>query len=227
MEINHSCEALILASLEGKYSISEDNEERRKLVAIAFNKYMDSTEHDLLLSSLPSIDLATDIANQVRCYLLIEKFWRYRKPPPEFLQMIHCMVLGLSIGQYAFRNTNIVPGYPNNIPTRIEDVPFRMTEIDDKIVSIDILACENDHNKAAYLAELFAIIIRVHPFADGNGRTARIIVQYCLRYWGYQYIILPKVRNDEVWKEALEMAIKGNYYPLSNYFYSRLSKSNN
>ncbi len=39
--------------------------------------------------------------------------------------------------------------------------------------------------------------VKIHPFVDGNGRTARLIVNMILIAHGYPMVILPVVRRME------------------------------
>lgn len=224
MELTDRQQTILLASLEGKYSSSIKKAERSELAAASFSRCRELSEQELISATTPTHDVVSDIANQVRCFLLIEKFWRFRKPCLNFISHLHSVVMGLPFQSIALRATDSVADFPGIIPMSVDEVTTGMIEIERHLALIQEFAQQTDNEKAGYLAKLFGLIIRVHPFPDGNGRTARMAVQYCLRCWGYDYLVIPKVRNDVAWKEALGMAINGDYKLLTLYFLTRLHR---
>jgi fido (protein-threonine AMPylation protein) len=99
-----------------------------------------------------------------------------------------------------------------------------MADINRRIVAAVGEPPDGDREKAAALADIFMRIIKVHPFKDGNGRTARVAVQYCLRSWGMDYIVIPKVRNDPVWKAALGAAMDGSLQAMTAFLVERMAR---
>ncbi len=73
---------------------------------------------------------------------------------------------------------------------------------------------------------------QIHPFADGNGRTGRIIMNYILLSKGYAPIMIQRIKR-EVYRDSLSKADKGNfkeidkkhYDPLFSYLVSELEKT--
>ena len=68
-----------------------------------------------------------------------------------------------------------------------------------------ILAATSYHN-----------ITRIHPFADGNGRVARLYMNYVCRMKALPYICLPKAGAVERMSSCLKQADAGNIQPLVN-----------
>lgn len=76
------------------------------------------------------------------------------------------------------------------------------------------------------LAVLYATWLRIHPLADGNGRTARVLVNWVMARYG-QPLVLPgrPVTDKDGLLAATSPAIpavKPNYKPLVNHLRRRL-----
>lgn len=59
-------------------------------------------------------------------------------------------------------------------------------------------------------AILHAKLTWIHPFEDGNGRTARAMMNFVLMKKGYPMFFIPYEKREEYYK-SLEIADKGNY----------------
>ncbi|MDD4878254.1 MAG: Fic family protein [Candidatus Nanoarchaeia archaeon] len=59
-------------------------------------------------------------------------------------------------------------------------------------------------------ALMHAKIAWIHPFEDGNGRTARVVMNLILMKKGFPMFFIPIEKREEYYK-ALEFADKGNY----------------
>ena len=65
-------------------------------------------------------------------------------------------------------------------------------------------------------AELHERIAAIHPFIDGNGRTARLVMNLSLLQNGYPIIIIPPIlRNDYI--ASIRLANIGNTDPFFNF----------
>lgn len=49
------------------------------------------------------------------------------------------------------------------------------------------------------------VFVYIHPYMDGNGRTARFIMNSMLVTGGYDWVIIPTERRDE-YMRTLEIA---------------------
>lgn len=71
-------------------------------------------------------------------------------------------------------------GRPDYIPPEYSDIPVLLQELEEYVNNSD------DHPiiKAAIVHYQ---LVTIHPFEDGNGRTARIMSNYILSYYGYSF----------------------------------------
>lgn len=78
-----------------------------------------------------------------------------------------------------------------------------------------------------FISTLYHDITKIHPFADGNGRTGRLFVNLFLRRFGYPPILIPKVDNVKEMRSALRRADMGDLSELVNLHRSFLGQSYN
>ena len=118
------------------------------------------------------------------------------------LDVINCNILGLDIAQYRskyFCSSISVEG-AKWTPVRGERVDERMTEL------LNWYNNETELHPLIRAAILHAEFIKIHPFPDGNGRTARLLVNYELVKNAYPTITI-KAKNKRQYIEALEDAV--------------------
>jgi len=88
-------------------------------------------------------------------------------------------------------------------------------EVEDKLQ--DLIKWYNKNKKKYHPFELSGIIhhrfLQIHPFADGNGRVAREILNFILNKNDYPPIIIP-VEERQEYMEGLEKADEGYIQPL-------------
>ncbi|MDA3932332.1 MAG: Fic family protein [Tenericutes bacterium] len=63
----------------------------------------------------------------------------------------------------------------------------------------------NDYHPVIKACLLHGEFVKIHPFIDGNGRTARLILNFELMKYGYTPIVIKKDRRAEYY-EALDLA---------------------
>ncbi len=74
---------------------------------------------------------------------------------------------------------------------------------------------EEDLEKIVILvAKTYHTITKIHPFVDGNGRTARLFINLILRKYNLPYIIIPKSENVEKMRAVLQKADSGEFEPI-------------
>lgn len=84
----------------------------------------------------------------------------------------------------------------------------------------------NDENVNPILvaAEFHYRFIRIHPFDDGNGRTARILMNFILMQFGFPPVII-KTEDKSNYFAALQMADAGNIEDFISYIAKNLIRS--
>lgn len=106
-------------------------------------------------------------------------------------------------GQYKTRPNSVITRYGERFDyASPEETPALMTDL------IDWYNSEEQQGKLSpvELAALFHYrYIRIHPFEDGNGRIARLIVNYILTKHDYPMIVV-RSRNKNQYLEALHAA---------------------
>jgi fido (protein-threonine AMPylation protein) len=154
---------------------------------------------------------------------MIEKVW-VKNLPQAPIATIHRFVFGKTVADGALRKSEFVLDFGGVPPTSPQQIAAALFELELQTERLlPALVGSATREKAVFLAHLFSSIIRVHPFEDGNGRVARFTVLLALRYWNLPYVMVPKVRNDKSWKEALELAIHGNIGNLTIEFLNKMS----
>lgn len=120
----------------------------------------------------------------------------------------------------------IIPGEykttPNNVITATNelfefaapsDVPARMQAL---IQWLEQSLSTENPSILPMLAKLHHDFVLIHPFDDGNGRVARMLVNYVLMRQGYLPIIVPTERKRD-YLAALRLADAGDSSELENF----------
>jgi len=83
---------------------------------------------------------------------------------------------------------------------------------------------EENINPILLAAEFHYRFIRIHPFDDGNGRTARILMNFILMQFGFPPVII-KTEDKANYFAALRMADAGNIEAFVTYIAQNLVRS--
>ncbi|MES2485370.1 MAG: Fic family protein [Bacteroidota bacterium] len=83
---------------------------------------------------------------------------------------------------------------------------------------------DESFNRILLAAEFHYKFIRIHPFDDGNGRTARILMNFILMKFDYPPVII-KTEDKENYYAALRLADVGELEPFVNYIATNLIRS--
>jgi Fic family protein len=140
---------------------------------------------------------------------------------PFHVRQIHKLVLSqiddASAGNY--RTTQVRIAGARHVPPEAWEVPSRMTEWGEWLVQ----AQENTH--PAILASLaHHRLVEIHPFVDGNGRTARLVMNLLLMQQGYPPTVILKTDRQSYYR-VLSLADSGREKSLINFVGKAVERS--
>lgn len=127
-----------------------------------------------------------------------------------YIKQIHQLVVGndpyLNAGNY--RNVGVVITGSEHTPPEPFEVPFKMQEL------MDWLNENFDQENPIVLAAVaHHEMAKIHPFADGNGRTARLLLNLVLLKKGYPICSIKRTERPRYY-EAMSEADNGNYHQI-------------
>ena len=101
-------------------------------------------------------------------------------------------------------------GVPEYIPPEYSDVPTLLDEL------VEYVNTTDDH-PLIIAAVVHYQLVTIHPFEDGNGRTARLMSGYILDYYGYGFNGIGSLEeyfayDSDEYYEALQMGLPVLYY---------------
>jgi Fic family protein len=141
----------------------------------------------------------------------------------QLIRSIHQLIVKESDAQIAgnYRTGAVmITGSKHRPPSAIQ-VPILMNEL--------ILWVKKNEKKLnpIELASIFHHkITHIHPFFDGNGRTARLAMNILLMQKGFPLVIILK-QDRKKYYSTLEKADKGNLEPLTHFIAQAIEKSLN
>ena len=93
---------------------------------------------------------------------------------------------------------------PDELDKKMQEFIFKLPQL------------KQDLHAVEYAAMVHALFVNIHPFIDGNGRVARLIMNLVLLQEGYNITIIPPVvRADYI--RALQDSNHNNYQPFINF----------
>ena len=109
-----------------------------------------------------------------------------------------------------YRERNVIITGTDFTPPAPAAVPHAMLEFIENLPRLRQLP------PVEYAAMLHLQLVNIHPFVDGNGRTARLLMNLALLQSGYPITIIPPIiRGDYI--SALRDSNKGNNQPFVNF----------
>ena len=103
-----------------------------------------------------------------------------------------------------------VTGVPEYIPPEYSEIPELLDEL------VEYVNTTEDH-PLIIAAVVHYQLVTIHPFEDGNGRTARLLSGYILDFYGYGFHGLGSLEeyfayDSDEYYESLQMGLPALYY---------------
>ncbi len=137
------------------------------------------------------------------------------------IRALHQLIMRETDEEWAgrYRNSNVIIGGAEHTPPDALDVPKKMQELIKWIAK---------NRKNFHIIELASILhhklVYIHPFFDGNGRTARIMMNLLLMQNGFPLVIVLK--NDrKKYYDVLSRADKEDYVLLVRFIAQAIEHS--
>lgn len=137
------------------------------------------------------------------------------------IKNLHQIILQKTDKEWAgrYRNANVIIGGAKHTPPDALQVPQKMRDL------IGWLSAQkNKINIVELAALLHHKLVHIHPFFDGNGRTARLAMNLFLMQAGYPLVVIMK--NDrKKYYDVLDEADSGQYEPLVKFVAQSIERS--
>lgn len=138
-----------------------------------------------------------------------------------FIRNLHQIIMQETDKEWAgkYRNSNVVIGGAKHVPPDAFEVSILMN---------DFIKWIKENKKKLHLVELVALLhhklVYIHPFFDGNGRTARLVMNLLLMQKGYPLVVVLK--NDrKKYYQVLAKADKEDFIPLVQFMAQAIERS--
>lgn len=147
-----------------------------------------------------------EVTNNEKAYRLIKnRLEEGAALDEEFIKDIHQVVMENILEGGLYRSYNVRITGADFIPPDWTEVRNNM-----KWFMADYDAKKSTLNPVELAAFVHAEFVRIHPFQDGNGRTARLLLNFMLMKAGYQPVII-EAKDRPVYYEILnDFAVTGN-----------------
>jgi len=119
-----------------------------------------------------------------------------------------------------YRNSLVMIGGANYQPPEAIDVPKMMADL----VNWVRRNSKNKLHPVELAAMLHYKLVAIHPFFDGNGRTARLIMNVILLQAGYPLVIILKNDRKRYYK-VLAKADRGDLFPFTRFIAQAVERS--
>jgi len=137
------------------------------------------------------------------------------------IKNLHQIILQETDKEWAgrYRNADVIIGGADHTPPDALQVPNKMR---------DLITWLNSQKNKLNIIELSALLhhklVHIHPFFDGNGRTARLTMNLFLMQAGYPLVVIMKTDRKKYY-DVLDKADKGKYEPLVKFIAQSIERS--
>lgn len=141
----------------------------------------------------------------------------------KLIRELHHLVMKKTDDDWAgrYRSGKVIIGGSDHIPPDAGVVPAKMRGIIDWFIKN-----KSRLHPVETAALLHHKLVNVHPFFDGNGRTARLVMNLLLMRQGYPLAIILKNDRKKYYR-VLARADKGEYQPLVIFIFQTVERSLN
>ena len=140
---------------------------------------------------------------------------------PYHVRQIHQLVLAniddTNAGQY--RKTSVRIAGADHTPPDAWEIPQLLSDWGDWLVR-----AQGEENPVVLAAQAHHRLVAIHPFIDGNGRTARLVMNLILMKNGYPPTVIERINHQQYYR-VLSQADKGQLPPLINFTARAVEKS--
>lgn len=139
----------------------------------------------------------------------------------QFIRLLHQLVVQDTDKEWAgqYRNSAVMITGTDHRPPEAFEVPRLIQEL------LEWVKTEKTKLHVVELAALFHHkLVHIHPFFDGNGRTARLAMNIFLLQAGYPLVIVLKNDRKKYYR-VLALADKGQYEPLVRFIAQAVERS--
>lgn len=152
-----------------------------------------------------------EVINHKKAIYFLEDLFKDKEQLSEWnIKNIHSIILkNIDDGNASrYRKANVLISGANHIPPSYEQIDVLMQSL-----ILNYSSNWDDYHPIVRSALLQGEFVKIHPFIDGNGKTARILLNFELMKSGYPPIIIKKENRLEYFK-ALDKAHTTNDYRL-------------
>lgn len=190
-------------------------------------KYESPNNQCEILPNLLGLRSAEDIAlSEFEGFLkaeiiLTEKLSSRTKFDVSYILKIHKLSLG-HLYSFAgkYRDVNLSKGgFPF---AAAKFLPETMNTFNDDVLSKLLKEYKNRQQLVSDIAKVHGELLFIHPFREGNGRTARILANLMLRKQGYESLLFDKVGEKEYkfYVSAVQLSAEQNYTKMEQFITS-------
>jgi Fic family protein len=136
-------------------------------------------------------------------------------------------------GEAGLENCNVIVGrFPGVKASRVRaDLQSFEKELGAKMVRLDGAIAAGASPTARQIADVVGLCawahaewVRIHPFANGNGRTARLWANFLARRYGLPFFVRLRPRPEHGYEAAGDAAMRGDWMPTRIAFMSMLAE---